>query len=491
LAAINRLAKTYSTEEISARLGKSETHIRQLRKLNNLSSTMKKLFNDNAMVLSQAFVFAQFSKEIQDENIDVFQSIMDDEGNEVWYLNYTARDLKRKIKSDSRNFELAPFDITDKSLGLDGLGSCTKCKYNSTTGESLFEDNPEGRCLHPECFEHKIKVDLANKVKEAKKNHKELVAVALHNYPTMEEYAKMPVYTMEKYELVTEDEADKHSKVGIVVEGRFGDPSSQGNIVFIRKRKTPRNPELENESPMEALERKMDTRHERASRKAGVSARFEIFKAMISEPEEKMVNTILRAPILDNLLEIICSKIGDQKILRTWLGLDDRRLENGEWVAQLKKADQYPNSIDHLAWFIVFTGLTEIAGTKYDYDSISAKDSFIKFANEIGVDTKEIITEVVGEVKEQIKTDKKELKDKKDAYEKVEDMYAELVQSDTPVALTKHDVFRASDTLPNSLDLTKKVCRKYGVKIPATATTEELHKDILDRFNELRRRSVA
>ena len=489
MTAINKLMKKYSLIDIANRLGKSEIHIKQIRRLNNLSKQLKILFINNAMTLGQAFVFAQFSKDVQDENLDAFSRVIDEDEDEFFYLNYTPKDLKEKIKSSSRQFSLAPFDITDKSLAPKDLGSCSKCKFNSTSGESLFDDNPDGRCLNVDCFDFKLKTDLANKIKAAKKEYPELVGLSLSGYSTLEEFARMKVYSAHDFDRVNPEDATTHTKTAIVVESHFGDPSAQGTIVWMNKTKTAKSTEHSDETPLEGDERKMITRHERLLRKAGVEARMQIFEDLISNPTEGTETTIMRAPVLDRVLESLVRE-GDQKLIRQWFGMGDSRLNDGQFVDAIKKAEHYPKESSYLVWFIAFVFITDMLGSKYAADRTDKKDSFISFAKNCGVDVTAIITETLSEAKETIVQDKKDLKSKVKAYNSMQNRYAEIVQNATPVELIKGTIWRVGDDLPDELAMTKRVCRKFGVKAPAAASNEDLHKVLLDRFNELRRHTI-
>lgn len=155
----------YSTEDLCAKVGKSDFYIKQRIKLNNLSERLQKLFYNGNLNITNALKFAVYSHEIQDEIIDDdhdFDGLMKDPSEKVELNKWDVIKYTGKLSE-------AKFDIKDKDLVKD-MGACTNCKFNTGVALLFPEDAGTARCTNISCFKTKTDLSLQLEIEKAKED---------------------------------------------------------------------------------------------------------------------------------------------------------------------------------------------------------------------------------------------------------------------------------------------------------------------------------
>jgi len=481
LAAINILLRSMTVEEVASKLGKAEVTIRRLKLLNTLAPPVKRLFKNNIITLAHALVFARFPKEVQ---LDAVENLIseDDEGNA--YIEWLPAQLKKEILRMAAAFVIATFDMTDKSLGLDKFGSCTNCKHNTGTNDSLFGDNDQARCTHTDCFDHKVKEDLKRKIESAKKTHSTLVLLDNSYELESDEYLGVKIVLASDYEEVIGDDIKSTDKPALMYRMGYNVSIPTGTFLHVRKKTTPgtKTEIPDDETVLEGKDRKMKTRQERELRKARIKARRTTYDNILN----LSIDLTEFFAVKDKLITAIANE-GDQKVVRELYDLGEDRIDRHLFPEKMREAEVYPDTVDKLLRFISVVFLSDVLGSKYDNDTINKSDDLFLIAGSLGVDPARS-TEVIDEVKKTHKEEKKQLKIEVKVFEDVENMHAERVKSGTPVEISKGNIFRVGDNLPDDLVTLKRIARKFGMKVAKLDEVEDVQKNLLDRFNDLRRR---
>ena len=155
----------YSTEELCAKVGKSEYYIKQRIKLNNLSDKLQKLFFHGNLNISTAVKFSVYSHEIQDEIIEEdfdFEDLMKDPSEKVELQKWTEQKYTGKLSE-------ATFDVNDKEL-LKDMGSCVNCRFNTGVALLFPEDANTARCTNIACYKLKTETTFLVELEKAKQD---------------------------------------------------------------------------------------------------------------------------------------------------------------------------------------------------------------------------------------------------------------------------------------------------------------------------------
>ncbi|MDO8997230.1 MAG: ParB/RepB/Spo0J family partition protein [Sediminibacterium sp.] len=155
----------YSTEELCAKVGKSEYYIKQRIKLNNLSDKLQQLFFHGNLNISTAIKFSVYSHEIQDEIIEDdfdFEDLMKDPSEKVELQKWTEQKYTGKLSE-------ATFDINDKEL-LKDMGSCVNCRFNTGVALLFPEDANTARCTNIACYKLKTETTFLVELEKAKQD---------------------------------------------------------------------------------------------------------------------------------------------------------------------------------------------------------------------------------------------------------------------------------------------------------------------------------
>lgn len=152
--------KKYTTAEIAARFGKSESFVVQRIKLNDLIPDAQKKFFQDLMLLGHALLLCRLTPEDQKAAISANKSWSGPEMKSV-------PDLERYINQNvMHNLSSSAFKKDDPSL-LPAAGACINCTKRSGSNPSLFPDIKEkDRCFDGACFEQKRNLHTLNAVKE-------------------------------------------------------------------------------------------------------------------------------------------------------------------------------------------------------------------------------------------------------------------------------------------------------------------------------------
>lgn len=155
----------YSTEDLCAKVGKSEYYIKQRIKLNNLSDKLQQLFFHGNLNISTAIKFAVYPHDIQNEIIEEdfdFEDLMKDPSEKVELEKWTEKKYTGKLSE-------ATFDINDKAL-LKDMGSCVNCRFNTGVALLFPEDAGSARCTNIACFKLKTETTFLVEVEKAKED---------------------------------------------------------------------------------------------------------------------------------------------------------------------------------------------------------------------------------------------------------------------------------------------------------------------------------
>lgn len=155
----------YSTEELCAKIGKSEYYIKQRIKLNNLSDKLQQLFFHGNLNISTAIKFSVYSHEIQDEIIEDnfdFEDLMKDPSEKVELQKWSEQKYTGKLSE-------ATFDINDKEL-LKDMGSCVNCRFNTGVALLFPEDANTARCTNIACYKLKTETTFLVELEKAKQD---------------------------------------------------------------------------------------------------------------------------------------------------------------------------------------------------------------------------------------------------------------------------------------------------------------------------------
>jgi ParB family chromosome partitioning protein len=152
------LEQGYDVATLCARLGKSETHMYQQLKLNELIKEAQKLFLEDKMSFGHAIILARLEKN-QQKNIlahHLFTHL--DEPIPVRQLGeYVRRCLYLDLGT-------IPWSLDDEEL-LRAAGSCSRCPKRTGSNPSLFTDIEKNICTDRACFEKKMQAHMANEIR--------------------------------------------------------------------------------------------------------------------------------------------------------------------------------------------------------------------------------------------------------------------------------------------------------------------------------------
>ncbi|WP_103864800.1 ParB/RepB/Spo0J family partition protein [Aquimarina sp. I32.4] len=147
----------YLIEDIATKIAKSEKFILQRLSLNNLNAQWKKMFLENEINLSKAFIIARLDKKYQKE---VAQNASDWSGGIK-----SAKQLQSYIDSNiTALLSKAKFNPLDDKL-VKKAGACINCPKRSGANCSLFPDVEEDdRCFDKVCFDTKTEKHIENEI---------------------------------------------------------------------------------------------------------------------------------------------------------------------------------------------------------------------------------------------------------------------------------------------------------------------------------------
>lgn len=155
--AIAFLSDKYAPTEISKRLGRTESFVRQRLKLAGLIEGFKVFVSKGEMTISLGVGIALFEPEEQ-------QMMLETMGED-----FNALQINQMIKNQTYDLEKAPFDVTNEKL-VSNVGACTKCPFNAANQGNLFGDG-KMVCTKSACYETKKNKSFLNLIEKSKKDN--------------------------------------------------------------------------------------------------------------------------------------------------------------------------------------------------------------------------------------------------------------------------------------------------------------------------------
>jgi ParB family chromosome partitioning protein len=147
------LVQGYDVAALPARLGKSETHVYQQLKLNDLISEAQKLFLEVKMVFGHAVVLARLEKKQQK---DILANHLFSYAKEAVPVRELSDYVRRCLYLDLTNI---PWASDDPEL-LKEAGACSSCPKRTGSNPSLFADRQKSICTDRACFEKKMQAHI-------------------------------------------------------------------------------------------------------------------------------------------------------------------------------------------------------------------------------------------------------------------------------------------------------------------------------------------
>lgn len=207
---IEKSTPRYEAKDISLKMGKSETYVRQRLALTNLSKKAADAFRNNKMTISHALLISRLDDEKQ----------QDDATKEV--VNYSMSVDRLKTWIEERVYK----DLASKPWAKDAKLS-EMVGDMSSKPENLFGDKALG--VDPSAYSKQMAAFIEIKIREAQSNGEKLVRVSTSwGTPEMK-----GVLGKDQYRILNSKDKDvKEIKKAIVVEG-----SDRGRILKITTEK--------------------------------------------------------------------------------------------------------------------------------------------------------------------------------------------------------------------------------------------------------------
>lgn len=139
----------YDVATIAARIGKSETHVYQRLKLNDLVKEGQKLFLEDRIGFGHAVILARLDRKQQKDILANHLFAYQDEPVSVRELSDYVR---RCLYLDLGN---VPWALDDGELVIEA-GPCSACPKRTGSNPSLFTDMEHNTCTDRACFERKM-----------------------------------------------------------------------------------------------------------------------------------------------------------------------------------------------------------------------------------------------------------------------------------------------------------------------------------------------
>lgn len=204
----------YDVPGVAAKIGKSETYVRQRLVLLRLREELQKDFLEGKFGFSHALQLARLEPVDQKEMI---RTLYDRDGNCC-----SVADLRGQIQGRIYlDLQTATFPVEDPFL-VAKAGACTGCKKRSGYEPKLWPElGKEDYCLDRKCFEGKKNAQASRTLAQLRKGKSE--ALALSGSYKWEGKQKPGVIFRDEYQVVTPDNPCDHAEKGVVVEDeRFG-----------------------------------------------------------------------------------------------------------------------------------------------------------------------------------------------------------------------------------------------------------------------------
>ena len=153
----------YSFEDLSHKVGKSITYLKQRMKLASLSEAWQEVFFANKMSISTAVKISCFP-------LDVQQLILDDTDTDIDLEEYGPIKIDDwDLRQYQGILNKASFDISDEKL-LPEAGACTGCMHNTGFHNLFPEEDNKARCTNIKCFSTKSDISFIDQLEIAKQD---------------------------------------------------------------------------------------------------------------------------------------------------------------------------------------------------------------------------------------------------------------------------------------------------------------------------------
>jgi ParB family transcriptional regulator, chromosome partitioning protein len=139
----------YDVTTLAARIGKSETHVYQRLKLNDLIKEGQKLFIEGAIGFGHAVILARLDRKQQKE---ILANHLFSYQNEPVSVRDLSDYVRRYLYLDLEN---VPWPLDDPEL-VQAAGACAACPKRTGSNPSLFTDMQHNTCTDRSCFEKKM-----------------------------------------------------------------------------------------------------------------------------------------------------------------------------------------------------------------------------------------------------------------------------------------------------------------------------------------------
>jgi ParB family transcriptional regulator, chromosome partitioning protein len=147
----------YDVATVAARIGKSETHVYQRLKLNDLIKEGQKLFLEDQLGFGHAVILARLDRKQQKDILANHLFAYQDEPVSVRELSDYVR---RCLYLDLGN---VPWALDDAELVGD-VGPCSACPKRTGSNPSLFTDMEHNTCTDRTCFERKMSAHIHKQI---------------------------------------------------------------------------------------------------------------------------------------------------------------------------------------------------------------------------------------------------------------------------------------------------------------------------------------
>lgn len=153
----------YTFEDLSHKVGKSVTYLKQRMKLASLSEAWQEVFFANKISISTAVKISCFPADVQGLILDDTDTDIDlEEDGPIKLNDWDLRQYQGILKE-------AAFDTTDPAL-VPEIGACTNCMHNTGFHNLFPEDEKKARCTNIKCFTNKSDVSIMKALEVAKQD---------------------------------------------------------------------------------------------------------------------------------------------------------------------------------------------------------------------------------------------------------------------------------------------------------------------------------
>lgn len=306
-----RLVKTTDDIKVTAaKVGKSDTYVRNRIMLNNLAEDLKTAYRQGSLNDGQAFEISRLSPEGDQQK--ALKKVTD---HQQWGKTMSVSDLKEWIEHTF--FDELSFQPWLKSKeAMEAVGECQECPKDTNT---LFGETKQGACTTSKCHARKMN----RYITWMKKQNPELVLVS------SEWRAKKGVLSNDDYRKASK--TDKGAKQALIVTGK-----NKGRIIYVTVIRMPEpaiTPEGKKKQEEKAEKDRIAKRKREAEKEAKQNRKLEAALNNITWPLEERYLKIL--------LDIVLSSSQDEQRIAKRLKLEGELDEDGDYKDTEKALREY------------------------------------------------------------------------------------------------------------------------------------------------------